>query len=85
MSKTETCFYRSLALLLSENKREKKKLRPCGGGQDNTPSEGGGGVRLLESFLCRVPFGSTESFSYLCCVNLKAVTLWQHSITQQEN
>jgi hypothetical protein len=43
------------------------------------------GVRLRESFLCRVPFGSTESFSYLCSVNLKAVTLWQHSITQQEN
>lgn len=33
----------------------KKKLRPGGGGQDNTPSEGGGwGVRLLESFSVRV-------------------------------
>jgi hypothetical protein len=61
------------------------KLRTCGGGQDNTPSEGGGGVRFLKSFSARVPFGSTESFSYLCSANLKAVTLWQHSITQQEN
>ena len=26
---------------------------PCGGGQDNTPSERGGGVRLLESFPSR--------------------------------
>lgn len=62
-----------------KKKREKKKLRNMGGiGNPN-------GVRLRESFLCRVPFGSTESFSYLCSVNLKAVTLWQHSITQQEN
>lgn len=62
-----------------KKKREKKKLRNMGGiGNPN-------GVRLRESFLCRVPFGSTKSFSYLCSVNLKAVTLWQHSITQQEN
>ncbi|WP_221407765.1 hypothetical protein, partial [Phocaeicola vulgatus] len=61
-------------------KKEGKKEASQHGGIGNP-----NGARLRESFLCRVPFGSTESFSYLCSVNLKAVTLWQHSITQQEN
>ena len=54
---------------------EKKKLRPCGGRQDKTPSEGGGGVRLLKSFFCACTQISTQIFCrlipkcYICAVN----------------
>lgn len=71
------CFW---GLFFVFKKKEGKEKASQHGGIGNP-----NGVRLRESFLCRVPFGSTENFSYLCSVNLKAVTLWQHSITQQEN
>ena len=51
------------------------KLRPCGGRQDKTPSEGGGGVRLLKSFFCACTQISTQIFwrliskCYICAVN----------------
>ena len=45
----------------------------------------GKGVRLRERFLWGVGFGRSESFCYVCRVNVKGVRLWEDWIREEEN
>ena len=84
MSKTGTCFYRSLALLLSENKREKRSFAMRWRTKQN-PLGGGRGCAVIEELFLAVYHLVSPNIFIIFAPNLKTMDLWQHSTTQQEN